>query len=110
MLVSCEEEAEHALIDIAEALPGIMPRIQTMDGFRYALRRLGLRFIPYSSGAEHPEAMLGRWLRMKEAIWQELCEAYLLLARTGYELTREQIEADAELLFCGNAMSLYQNM
>ena len=72
-----------------------------------ALERLGIWFVPFASRAKTPEELLGKWIRAKEHIWQSLSDAYLPLARTGYELTREQIEADAELLLGGNLEKFY---
>ena len=51
--------------------------------------------------------MLGGWVYAKEALWQTLYDAYLLMARAGYELTREKIEADVERLLCGNYEKLH---
>ena len=53
-----------------------------------------------------PEQMLGRWLLEKENIWQALCEAYLPLARTGYELESRAIERDVRRILSENLLSL----
>ena len=75
-------------------------QLRGLDHIAMAFKHLGIRFIPYASCADSPEAMLGGWIQAKEAIWQAMYDAYLPLARTGFELTRERIEADAEQLLC----------
>ena len=72
-----------------------------------ALSRLGAtRIAAYSACASLPELMLGRWVNAKESIWQALCEAYLPLARAGYELQSAAIERDISRLLCGNLLAL----
>lgn len=71
----------------------------------YALERLGTRFVAYASGASLPEQMLGRWLLAKEEIWQALCEAYLPLARAGYELESSAVERDVRRILCDNLLA-----
>ena len=103
----CEPEHERLLIDLAQYRPNIMPRISNLDNIGYALRKLNTRFIPYASGAELPELMLGRWENARETIWQALLDAYLPLARAGYELTSEAIAQDVYQLLGGNMDAFY---
>jgi len=107
VVLFCEPEHERLLIDLAQYRENIMPRIANPDNIRYALSRLNTRFIPYASGASLPEQMLGRWENAREAIWQVLLDAYLPLARAGYELTSEAIAQDAQLLLGGNMDVFY---
>ncbi len=103
----CEPEHERLLIDLAAQRPNIMPRIGNPDNIRYALSRLNARFIPYASAAALPEQMLGRWENARETIWQALLDAYLPLARAGYELTSEAIAQDVQQLLGGNLDAFY---
>lgn len=106
-LVSAEPEIELKLIAQAAGKENVLVRLEDLAHLGKAFAALGTRFVPYASHAALPEEMLGRWIRAKEEIWPALCEAYLALARTGYELTREAIEADCEALLCGNMEQLY---
>lgn len=101
-IVSADEALEDELIHRAMSLKNLVVRIQRLSRIPSALITLGTRFIPYASSAKTLEEMLGGWVYAKEALWQALYDAYLLLARTGYELTREGIEADIETLLCRN--------
>jgi hypothetical protein len=65
--------------------------------------------VAYSAKAVLPEQMLGRWLLAKEEIWQALCEIYLPLARTGYELSSEAIERDVRRILCDNLLALVRS-
>lgn len=103
----CEPEHERLLIDLAQYRPNIMPRIENPENMRYALSKLNTRFIPYASGAQLPEQMLGRWENAREAIWQALLDAYLPLARAGYELTSDAVARDVEQLLGGNMNEFY---
>jgi len=105
----CDPHAERLLIDLAQCRPNILPRISTPDNMSYALHKLGTRFIPFASSAALPEQMLGRWELARETIWQTLFEAYLPLARSGYELTSEAVARDVERLFGGNLDALYHD-
>lgn len=106
-LVSAEREAEALLIDIASARPRMLVRLSCMENLSYALERLGTRFMPYASCASLPEMMLGRWIGAREKLWPVLCEAYLPLARSGYQLTSQAIESDIEALLNGNLNAMY---
>ena len=46
--------------------------------------------------------MLGRWILVREKIWQALADAYLPLARSGYSLQSEDIARDVQQLMSGN--------
>lgn len=107
VIISAQREFEYALIDQAVSLSNALVRLGDIQSIPYALRMLGTRFIPYASCALLPEEMLGRWVLAKEALWQALYEAYLPLARAGYELTRERIEADVDMLLCGNYQTIH---
>ena len=106
-VVDAEEALERELIKQAKSLVNVCVQLQQAENIKLALQTLGLRFIPYSSRADSPEGMLGGWVYAKEALWQTLYDAYLLMARAGYELTREKIEADVERLLCGNYEKLH---
>ena len=101
-VVGTAKELEPLLIGYASTCPCIKAQLQDIRSIPIALDKLGLRFIPYVSRAKSIEEMLGGWLRAKEVIWQALFDAYLPLARTGYELTRERIEEDVQTLLCGS--------
>ena len=107
VVLFCEPEHERLLIDLAQQRPNIMPRIGNPDNLCYALSRLNTRFIPYASCAQLPEQMLGRWENTREILWQKLLDAYLPLARAGYELTSEAIAQDAHQLLGGNLDTFY---
>ena len=77
-------------------------RLSDMDHLPYAFEKLGLRLIPYASGADLPELMLGRWILVREKIWQALADAYLPLARSGYSLQSEDIARDVQFFMSGN--------
>ena len=106
-IVSADEALERELIKRAAQYRNVVVKLHGTHNLTDALLTLGTRFIPYSSAASTAEEMLGCWIYAKEALWQSLYEAYLLLARTGYELTREGIEADIEALLCGNYEKLH---
>lgn len=107
-IVSADECMERQLVAQSVSLKNILVQLQHTQNIPYALRMLGTRFIPYASCAKSPEEMLGNWVYAKEALWQYLYDAYLPLARTGFELTRERIEADVETLLCGNYENLHR--
>ena len=108
MIVGAQEDLERMLIDMAAQQPNILIQLRCTENIPYALRVLGTRFLPYTSNALLPEEMLGGWVLAKEALWQALYDAYLPLARVGYELTRERIEADVEMLLCGNFERIHE--
>ena len=105
-LVSADECAEKSLIDAAAMRVRMLVLLTDQAHIRTALSKLGTRFVPYSAQAVLPEQMLGRWLMAKETIWQVLCEAYLPLARAGYELSSSAIERDVRRLLSGNLLAL----
>ena len=107
-IISVQENNEREMISKAVSLPNVLVQLRDTANIPYALQKLGTRFIPYASNAVLPEEMLGGWIYAKEALWQSMYEAYLPLARTGYELTRERIEADVEKLLCGNYENIHK--
>ena len=104
-LAAADEPAMSSLIDAAASRVRLLACLNGAQHLGYALRKLGTRFAAYSANAVLPEQMLGRWLLEKESIWQALCECYLPLARTGYELQSGAIERDVRRILCDN---LYQ--
>ena len=106
-IVSCCKDLERALIDTAVQLPSVLVQLDGFEQMRYALSRLNTRFIPFASHASLPEQMLGRWEMAREPLWQTLLDAYLPLARAGYELTSEAIAQDVHQLLGGNIDTLY---
>ena len=105
-LVSADAEAQACLIDAAAKRTRMLVLLSDLSYIRTALLKLGTRFVPYSAHAVLPEQMLGRWLLAKETIWQTLCDAYLPLARAGYELSSSAIERDVRRLLSGNLSAL----
>lgn len=101
-LVSAEDDAEKKLIEAAVRRSHLTVCLTNLDHLPLALSKLSTRFVPYSSRAILPEQMLGRWTAAREAIWQALCEAYLPLARSGFDLDSERIARDVDVLLCGN--------
>ena len=97
---------EDALIDAAACRVRLLVRLESPEGIGHALSRLGTRFVAYSACADQPELMLGRWITAREAIWQALAQAYLPLARTGFELQSSMIERDVRRLLCDNLLAL----
>ena len=107
-LISADAEIECKLIELAAPMQNVLVRLSSLEHIGQAISILGTRFLPFASQAHTPEEMVGAWSCAKEKIWQALYDAYLLLARTGYEITREQIEEDVERIFVSNAEALYQ--
>ena len=105
-LVRACEKAQKRLIDEAVRRVRLLVCLDGAELMDYALERLGTRFVPYSSCASLPEQMLGRWLLEKEKIWQALCDVYLPLARTGYELESSAVERDVRRLLSENLLAL----
>lgn len=97
---------ELALLDAAAQRIRLLVRLEDPAHMGAALDRLGTRFVPYSACASQPELMLGRWITAREVLWQALAEAYLPLARAGYELQSSAIERDVRRLLCGNLLAL----
>lgn len=105
-LVSAEAELETQLIQTAAIRPRMLVRLSDPSHIGTALAKLGTRFVPYAACAAQPELMLGRWIAAKEQIWQALAEAYLPLARAGYELQSAAIERDVRRLMSENLLVL----
>ncbi|MBQ7885342.1 MAG: hypothetical protein IJ313_00450 [Clostridia bacterium] len=105
-LASADENAQKRLIDEAVSRVRLLACVGGAAQLSYALEKLGTRFVAYSAEAKLPEQMLGRWLLEKENIWQALCEAYLPLARSGYELESSAVERDVRRLLCDNLLML----
>ena len=104
-LAMADEGIERCLIDAAASRVRLLACLGGAKHMGYALEKLGTRFAAYSAKAALPEQMLGRWLLEKENIWQALCDAYLPLARSGYELESSAIERDVRRILCDH---LYQ--
>lgn len=107
-IISCDVRDERALLSLARRIPNIMPQLGSFAHMREALAMVNTRFVPFSSSASLPEQMLGRWENARETIWQTLLEAYLPLARSGYELTSDAIVRDVTQLLGGNLDSFYR--
>ena len=105
-LVGAKKELHEFLVDTACTRVRMLTLLSGADQMGYALEKLGTRFAAYAAKAVLPEQMLGRWLLGKEQIWQQLCESYLPLARTGYELSSEAIERDVRRILCDNLLAL----
>lgn len=105
-LVSTDSALEQSLINAAVRRIRMLVCLTDLAHVRNALEKLGTRFVPYGAQAVLPEQMLGRWLLAKEQIWQTLCEAYLPLARSGYELSSGAVERDVRKLLSGNLIGL----
>lgn len=106
-LVSAPAELQRELVDAAMQRVRMLVLLSDAGDIAQALSRLGAtRIAAYSACASLPELMLGRWVNAKESIWQALCEAYLPLARAGYELQSAAIERDISRLLCGNLLAL----
>lgn len=105
-LVSADESVERYLFDAAAQRVRMLVRLSDLAHIRTALTKLGTRFVPYSARAMLPEQMLGRWQLAREQIWPALCEAYLPLARAGYELSSSAVERDVRRLLSGNLLAL----
>ena len=106
-VVSASAELQATLIDAAVSRVRMLVRLTEVSFVSQALTKLGVtRFAVYGACASLPEIMLGRWISAKEEIWQALSEAYLPLARAGYELQSAAIERDIGRIMCGNLLSL----
>jgi len=105
-LAMADEGIERCLIDAAASRVRLLACLGGAKHMGYALEKLGTRFAAYSAKAALPEQMLGRWLLEKENLWQALCECYLPLARTGYELESSAIERDVRRILCDNLHQL----
>ena len=89
------DPAERTLIEASARNRQLLVRLTDPRRLGEAVGLLGTRVLAYSACAKLPEQMLGRWVRVKEIVWQALYEAYLPLARAGYELTDDAVERDA---------------
>jgi len=107
VVVDAPDECVRALIDAAAQRVRMLVRTDIVH-IPYALSKLGTRFVPFAAGASQPELMLGRWVCAKEAIWQVLAEAYLPLARSGYELQSAAIERDIRRMLSQNLLAFCQ--
>ena len=106
-LVSTVHDLQRRLISLASRRVRMLVALSDVSLLGEALAMLGTsRIVPYSARTSLPELMLGRWVNARENIWQALCEAYLPLARAGYELQSAAIERDVNRLLCGNLLSL----
>lgn len=106
-LAFADEAIESLLIEAAATRRRLLVRVNRQ--IPLALKKLGLRFVPYASEADLPEQMLGRWIMARETIWPALCDAYLPLARCGYALTSEAIARDVQALFGGHFLMDEEN-
>ena len=97
-LVWADAQGEPALIERAAQCPRMLVRLCDPANLSAALSKLGARFVAFAACASQPELALGRWLCFKEKLHPLLTEAYLPLARSGYELRSEQVEADVRSL------------
>ncbi len=97
------EGVEPLLIEAAVSRRRLL--VRTSRHIPLAIRKLGMRFVPYASEAALPEQMLGRWIMARETIWPILCDAYLPLARCGYRLTSEQVASDVQMLLGGHFLT-----
>lgn len=100
-LAGATGHAERALMQGAAARNRLLVCLSDPQRLGEAVGLLGTRVLAYSACAGLPEQMLGRWVRAKEAVWQALYEAYLPLARAGFELTDEAIERDVARMLGG---------
>jgi len=105
-LVSCQAPLQSALIDAARTRTRMLVCLSDTGAMGEALAKLGTRFVPYSARAALVEQMLGRWILAKEQIWQQLANAYLPLARSGYPLESAAIERDVRRLLSLNLLEL----
>lgn len=103
-VVHASDGLERALIDAAAKRVRMLVCTDPVH-IPYALGKLGTRFVPFAARASQPELMLGRWVCSKEAIWQTLADAYLPLARSGYELQSAAIERDIRRMLSQNLLT-----
>lgn len=94
-------EVERMLIGLSARMPRVTMRLRGLEQLGLALETLGARFLVYASEAQSMELMAGRWICFKERLYPLLCDAYLPLARAGYELTSEDVERDARAILGG---------
>ncbi|MBQ8092312.1 MAG: hypothetical protein IJ242_01875 [Clostridia bacterium] len=104
-VVYASQDTEPALIHAASTRPRLFATVQAAENYDLALSCLGFRFLPQASFASLPEQMLGCWILKREQLYEVLSDRYLPLARAGYELTDEAIEADIKQLLSGNFLA-----
>lgn len=80
----------------------------SLAGFAKAMAARGTAFIPFASGASQPGQLIGRWQQARGDIAQQLTQALLPLARTGFLIHSEDIEAHIAALMGGNVRALYE--
>ena len=100
-LVWADEAGERALIGAAKENPRMLVRLGSLQNLAFALETLGTRLLAYAACASQMEIMAGRWITFRERLHPLLAEAYLPLARAGFELTSEMIESDVSKLLGG---------
>ena len=107
-VVYAAEAAEPGVIAAAQGRQRILPVIRSVRNMDSALSLLGFRFHPLAGFSALPEQMLGRWVLTREQLLEVLLTHYIMLARSGYELTSEAIEEDLSdffgktlISFCG---------
>jgi len=105
-LASCEACVQSALVEAARTRTRLLVRLADLSGMGAALEMLGTRFVPFGADAVLMEQLLGRWILAKEQIWQQLANAYLPLARSGYPLESASIERDVRRMLSGNLLEL----
>ncbi|MBQ7487542.1 MAG: hypothetical protein IJT77_08635 [Clostridia bacterium] len=98
-------EAETYLIHAVRGMARLLVSVTTPQNVDAAFSELGFSFLPQASFSTLPEEMLGRWIQRREQIHEILSDHYLPLARAGYELSDEIIEADIGRLFSGNFLT-----
>lgn len=96
-----ECDVQRALIELSAQEPHVTVCLTSPDDLRFALEKLGTRFVAYSSRSQSMELAAGRWLLFKERLHPLLTEAYLPLARSGYELTDEAVAEDVQRMLGG---------
>ena len=96
-----EDSAERALIALAAENPRVLVRLSGLQNLGLALETLGTRFLAYGAQADRMELTAGRWNCFKEKLFPLLAQAYLPLARSGYELTSEAVAGDVRRLMGG---------
>ena len=107
VLACGRDQAERALLEASAENRQLLVRLTNPRRLGEAVGLLGTRVLAYSACAKLPEQMLGRWVCVKELVWQALYEAYLPLARAGYDLTDDAVERDAARMLGGAYEELY---
>ena len=73
---------------------------------RMRVELLGLSFIPQHSDARVLDQLIYKWKHSKGIIAEVLYDKYADLAKTGWQVSAEDIGRDVEMLFSGNAKEL----